>query len=75
MALQSSGESHSAWQCLHWCAFGACFSTGVLLFVAAAIDTNANGTVERSEFADFIFHLAVAELKSTQAASLSELEE
>jgi hypothetical protein len=45
------------------------------LFGPAAIDTNANGTVERSEFADFIFHLAVAELKSTQAASLSELEE
>lgn len=41
----------------------------------AAIDTNANGTVERTEFADFIFHLAVAELKSTQAASLSELED
>lgn len=40
-----------------------------------AIDTNANGTVERTEFADFIFHLAVAELKSTQAASLSELED
>ena len=43
--------------------------------LTAAIDTNANGTVERSEFADFIFHLAVAELKSTQAASLSELED
>lgn len=40
-----------------------------------AIDTNANGTVERTEFADFIFHLAVADLKSTQAASLSELED
>lgn len=40
-----------------------------------AIDTNANGTVERTEFADFIFHLAVAELKSTQALSLSELED
>lgn len=50
------------------CSFVACSFT-------AAIDTNANGTVERSEFADFIFHLAVAELKSTQAASLSELEE
>lgn len=44
-------------------------------FLPAAIDTNANGTVERTEFADFIFHLAVAELKSTQAASLSELED
>lgn len=40
-----------------------------------AIDTNANGTVERSEFADFIFHLAVAELKSVSAASLSEADE
>lgn len=45
------------------------------VFVCAAIDTNANGTVERTEFADFIFHLAVADLKSTQAASLSELED
>jgi hypothetical protein len=45
------------------------------VFLLAAIDTNANGTVERTEFADFIFHLAVADLKSTQAASLSELEE
>ena len=41
----------------------------------AAIDTNANGTVERAEFADFIFHLAVAELKSVSAASLSEADE
>lgn len=40
-----------------------------------AIDTNNNGTVERSEFADFIFHLAVAELKSTTAVSLSDLED
>lgn len=45
------------------------------VLVCAAIDTNANGTVERTEFADFIFHLAVADLKSTQAASLSELED
>lgn len=27
-----------------------------------AIDLDHNGTVERSEFADFIFHLAVADL-------------
>jgi len=40
-----------------------------------AIDTNDNGTVERSEFANFIFHLAVAELKSVSAASLSETDE
>lgn len=35
----------------------------------AAIDVNKNGTVERNEFADFIFHLAVADLKTTEAAS------
>lgn len=63
-----------------------CVVSGVLLCVthpapaasaaaAAAIDTNNNGTVERSEFADFIFHLAVAELKSTTAVSLSDMED
>lgn len=39
-----------------------------------AIDTNANGTVERNEFADFIFHLAVAELKTAAAASSTQSE-
>lgn len=32
-----------------------------------AIDVNKNGTVERSEFADFIFHMAVADLKSVSS--------
>jgi Ca2+-binding EF-hand superfamily protein len=41
-----------------------------------AIDVNKNGTVERNEFADFIFHLAVADLKTSEASSeaLSETE-
>ncbi|KAF8073112.1 PRFB1 [Scenedesmus sp. PABB004] len=34
-----------------------------------AIDVNKNGTVERSEFADFIFHMAVADLKSVSSMS------
>lgn len=38
-----------------------------LVLLAAAIDVNKNGTVERSEFADFIFHMAVADLRSVSS--------
>lgn len=37
-----------------------------------AIDVNKNGTVERNEFADFIFHLAVADLKTSGSISESD---
>lgn len=40
------------------CALPAC---------AAAADENNNGTVERAEFPQFIFHMAIADLKSVQS--------
>lgn len=39
----------------------------VQLYIEAT-DSNENGTVERSEFADFVFHMAVADLKRASAA-------
>jgi hypothetical protein len=35
--------------------------------VPAAADENNNGTVERAEFPQFIFHMAIADLKSVQS--------
>jgi hypothetical protein len=40
------------------------------------VDVNKNGTIERNEWADFIFHLAVAELKTnTPSASATDVDE
>jgi hypothetical protein len=43
------------------------YDVGAAPAVPAAADENNNGTVERAEFPQFIFHMAIADLKSVQS--------
>jgi hypothetical protein len=48
--------------------FVVAFTEPIAVLIAAAADTDGNGTVERNEWANFIFHMANADLRSTSCS-------